>query len=122
MTVKILKKGYIFSLLLIFIFQEGVKPIRECKVGIMKYFGLEPKQYPSSQTMTVCGKMNESCCSAGDELKIWSLWEKYSVSKVNRYISELVAGYERLFSFHKQLIKVSPKKIPLTKNEDKIPC
>ena len=111
MTVKFLKKEFLLKIFFFFLFFQSAKSIEECKIGLLKYFGLEAKQYPSTQTMKICGKMNESCCSAGDELKIWSLWEKYSRLKINRYIAQLTEGYKKLFTYHADLIRVNPKKI-----------
>ena len=118
MTVKFLKKEFLLKILFFFLlFFHTTKSIEECKIGLLKYFGLEAKQYPSSQTMKVCGKMNESCCSAGDELKIFSLWEKYSRLKINRYIAQLTEGYSRLFSYHHDLIKANPRLISIKADE-----
>ena len=109
--------GKSFVIMLLLLSSGGVLGMDECKVNLLQFFGLTASKYPVPSTMIVCGGIDETCCSMEDELRIHSLWQKYSNSQIRRHIDQLIKAYELLFQRHDELLEISPKKIDTNSTE-----
>ena len=123
MVVKFVNRiGPLCGLVVVCALVAGCQGIQECKVELLKYFGLSPLKYPVANSMVVCGNIAENCCSMEDEIRIYRLWKRFSVSQIAKHVDQLVKNYTTLFNYHEELLAVDIKNIEVkTTDTRKIP-
>lgn len=123
MVVKIMKRlKLLYSFIVIAFIAEQCYGIQECKVELLKYFGMAPLKYPINNTMVICGNITENCCSMEDEIRIYRLWKRFSISQINKHVDQMVKNYATLFAYHDELMAVDFNRIEIKQTENrKIP-
>lgn len=88
---------------------------RECDVNLMKHFHLSGSKFPVKIDMDICTHIEDNCCTPEDELRIYTLWNEFSVMKVGRFISQIFKKYATIMEAHQQIIDVNPDLIETRK-------
>ena len=118
MVVKFLNSRHIaISFVLMAMIFRKISGIEECKVNLLKYFGLTPLKYPVNNSMVICGNITENCCSMSDEIRIYRLWKRFSMLQITKHIDQLMRNYMTLFAYHDELLNIDFDKIEVKRSE-----
>lgn len=115
MAVKTLNRKCFFYLISILLFYSLINT-KECNLKLVQYFDMTGSKFPVRSPMDICSKMEENCCTPSDELKITTLWNEFSVMKIDRYIAQIFHKYRGIIIAHQQILEIDSNLIEIKRS------
>ena len=94
--------------------------IKPCNRDLLTFFNLKGNPVPIETKMLICPNILENCCSVADEVSIYSLWQNFTIPKMDRHIDDMLILYRKILSKHKRIVKLNPKRIEYNHTINKI--